>query len=117
VPGDTGQTAPLSFKLRPEERAALCEAAARNRVGPSTFAAEAVRQAIGTVRQRPLPRRLDEVAEAVRVATGELGRVGNNVNQLARAANSGAQVDSNMLAAIRASLAEIDARLVAALTA
>jgi hypothetical protein len=110
-------SAPLSFKLRPEERARLREAAAQHRVGPSTFAAEAVRQALGTVRQRPLPRRLDDVAEAVRAATGQLGHLGNNLNQLAHASNSGASIDPQALVAIRTGLAAIDARLASALTA
>jgi hypothetical protein len=108
---------PLCFKLRPEERARLREAAAQRRIGPSTFAAEAVRHALGTVRQRPLPRRLDDIAEAVRAATGQLGRLGNNLNQLAHASNCGASIDPHALAAIHADLAAIDARLATALAA
>ena len=48
-------SAPVSFKLRPEERVLLREAAAQQRVGTSTFAAEAVRQALGTVRPSRSP--------------------------------------------------------------
>nr|WP_198033154.1 MobC family plasmid mobilization relaxosome protein [Methylosinus sp. PW1] len=87
------------------------KAAASLGIGPATFAAEAVRAAIGTKRVRPLPKNRGEVAEAVREATGEIGRVGNNVNQLARVANSGGRVDAAALAPILASLAAIDAKL------
>lgn len=106
-------SAPMCFKLRRDERERLREAATAAGIGPSTFAAEAVRRAIGTARRRPLPRRRGELAEAVRVATGQLGKLGNCVNQLARAANSGAEIDTRALAAIRADLAALDARLAA----
>jgi len=105
----------MSFKLRREERDRLREAAAAAGLGPSSFAAEAVRRAIGTSRRRPIPRVRDELAQAVRDATGELGRVGNNVNQIARRANGGAAIDRDALAAIRVGLASIDAKLAAAL--
>ena len=118
TPKMTAETSvPLSFKLRPEERARLREAAESVHLGPSTFAAEAVRQAIGTIRLRPLPRRLDDVADAIRAATGQLGYLGNNLNQLARASNGGASIDPQALAAIRAGLIAIDARLTSALAA
>jgi len=110
------ETSPLCFKLRPDEHKRLREAATLARVGPSTFAAEAVRHVLGTARQRPLPRRLDNVAEAIRAATGQLGHLGNNFNQLARASNRGELVDAEALAAIRDGLAAIDARLAAALS-
>jgi len=110
------ETSRLCFKLRPDEHIRLREAAALARVGPSTYAAEAVRQILGTERRRPLPRRLDSVAEAVRAATGQLGHLGNNVNQLARAGNRGELVDAEALTAIRDGLAAIDARLAAALS-
>lgn len=106
---------PLTFKLRPEERDRLREVAENARVGPSTLVAEVVRAAIGTARRRPIPRQLDDLAEAVRIATGHLGKIGNNLNQLARASNGGIPADGDALAAIRASLAAIDAHLASAL--
>ena len=102
---------PLSFKLRPEERERLREAATAAGVGPSSFAADAVRAALGTARRRPLPRRADALAQAVRDATGQLGAIGNNLNQLARVANSGGGVDTRLLANIRDVLAAVDAEL------
>ena len=105
--------APLTYKLRPDEAARLREVADAAGIGPSTFAAESVRRAIGTARRRPLPKRRDELAEAVRVATGQLGRLGNNLNQIARSANSGGPVDGTVLTSIRAGLEAIDSRLAA----
>jgi hypothetical protein len=55
------------------------------------------------------------LAQAVREATGQLGSIGNNLNQLARAANSGGGVDARLLASIRDVLAAVDAKLDAAL--
>jgi hypothetical protein len=104
---------PRSFKLRPEEDQLLKKAAAAIGVGPATYVAETVRAAIGTTRVRPLPKNHGEVAEAVREATGAIGRVGNNVNQLARVANSGGPVDATALAPIQSALASIDAALAA----
>jgi hypothetical protein len=106
---------PLTFKLRPDEREQLRHAAEENGVGPSTFAAEAVRRAIGTARRRPIPQRASEVAEAVREATGQLGRLGNNINQIAHAQHIGETSHYVDFVAIRVVLAAIDARLAAAL--
>lgn len=108
-------TLPRSFKLRPEEDARLRARAAAIGVGPSTFVAETVRKELGTERVRPLPIANDEVAEAIREATGAIGRVGNNVNQLARAANSGCAVPAEELQTVANILAAIDARLAALL--
>lgn len=103
---------PVTFKLRPDERAALRAAAAAVGVGPSTYAADAVRRALGTVRHRAAPQAPSPIAVAVRDATGALGRVGNVVNQLARRSNSGLAFPSQQeLMAIRAHLAAIDAHL------
>lgn len=104
----------VTFKLRPEERARLRETAGALGLGPSSYAADAVRSALGTERRRPLPSPRSALAEAVRDATGSLGRLGNNLNQLARAANRGVAVPAAELVAIRAALAAIDARLAAA---
>lgn len=104
----------VTFKLRPDERARLREAAGALGLGPSTYAADAVRRALGTERRRPLATPRSALADAVRDATGALGRVGNNLNQVARRANTGQPAQAAELAAIRAALAAIDARLAAA---
>lgn len=107
----------VTLKLRPDERAALRTAAASLGIGPSSYAADAVRQALGTERRRPLPAPRSALAEAVRDATGALGRVGNVVNQVAKRSHQGQPTQAAELAAIRAALAAIDARLGAALEA
>lgn len=92
----------------------LREAAASLGIGPSSYAADAVRTALGTKRHRPLPSPRSALTEAVRDATGSLGRVGNNLNQLSKAANRGLAVPLAELAAIRSALVVIDKRLAAA---
>ncbi|KQT09059.1 hypothetical protein ASG40_10375 [Methylobacterium sp. Leaf399] len=107
----------VTLKLRPEERATLRATAAGLGVGPSSYAADAVRRALGTERRRPLPQPRSARTEAVREATGALGRLGNLINQIARRTNQGQPVQAAELAAIRAALAAIDARLCTALEA
>lgn len=109
---DAPKTAPVvTFKLRPAERERLREVAEAAGVGPSTYAADTVRQALGTARQRPAPTRSGEVAKAVREATGAIGQVGNNLNQIARRSNQGEPAQAAELVAIREALALIDAHL------
>lgn len=105
---------PLSYKLRPDEIATLRDAALVAGVGPSTYAAEAVRKAIGTTRLRPLPRQPGELATALREATVAINRIGSLANQMARHAHTGGKVDATALDRVRAALAAIDARLDAA---
>ena len=102
---------PISIKLRPDEREALRTAAAEANIGPSSFAADAVRKALGTKRRRAIPQRTTEIAAAIRAATGEIGRIGNLLNQLARHANAGGRVAPQALDDIRAQVAVLDARL------
>ncbi len=105
---------PMSYKLRPTEVVALREAATAAGIGPSSYAAEAVRKAIGTTRLRPLPRQPSELAEALREATVAVNKLGGLTNQLARHAHLGGRVDAVALDHVRAQLAAIDARLDAA---
>ncbi|MFC5509380.1 MULTISPECIES: hypothetical protein [Hyphomicrobiales] len=102
---------PLSYKLRPDELAALREAATAAGIGTSTYAAEAVRRAIGTTRRRPMPRQQTELTVALREATVAVSRVGGLANQLCRHAHTGGRVDADALDRLRAQLALIDARL------
>lgn len=105
---------PLSYKLRPAEIAVLREAASAAGVGPSTYAAEVVRQAIGTARLRPLPRKPSELAVALREATVAVNKVGGLANQMTRHAHVGGRIDAAALDRVCAALAAIDARLDAA---
>ena len=101
---------PLSFKLRPDEVVSLRDAASAAGLGPSTYAAEAVRRAIGTARRRPLPQKPSDLVVALREATVAVNRIGHLANQLARYAHLGGRVDAIALDRLRAELAAIDAR-------
>lgn len=105
---------PISFKLRPDERTVLEQAASVAGIGISTFAAQAVRKAIGTARRRPVRREPSELMIALREATVAVSRIGHLANQLTRHAHIGGRVDADALDRLRAQLAAIDARLDAA---
>ncbi len=105
---------PLSYKLRPDEVTSLRDAASAAGIGPSTYAAEAVRRAIGTARRRPLPQQPTDLVLALREATVAVNRVGGLANQLARHAHLGGRVDAAALDHLRTQIAAIDARLEAA---
>lgn len=104
-------SSPLTYKLRPEERLRLRKLAAEVGVGPSTFAADAVRRAIGTERRRAAPQVPFAITLAVRDATGQLGSVGNLLNQLTKRVHLGGFPEDGELTAIRDRLASIDAKL------
>ena len=80
-------TSPISVRLTPEERAKLDEMARTQRTGPSTAARRVIVEAL----KLPLPAaatRRDVLAVAVGKGIGELGRIGNLLNQVARIANA-----------------------------
>lgn len=76
----------LHFKLRPDDRLLLHERAAARGMASATYVSVLVRSHLRAL--APLPK--DELAALKRVAS-ELGAVGRNLNQLARAANQGAR--------------------------
>ncbi|WP_095083548.1 MobC family plasmid mobilization relaxosome protein [Mesorhizobium sophorae] len=99
------QTIVTTFRLSLEERAALDASADAAGVGPSSYARRAVMAAVGragAVRRKP-----DGAAKAIGAALGDLGRIGNNINQLARHAHVGGRVPAEALAAVRQELAQL----------
>ncbi len=84
------RTAHLTVRLTPEERAAIDRAADRAGLTPGSYArqvflgAPAPRQ----VRRPPVERR--ELARLL----GLIGNIGSNINQIARAANSGDEINA-----------------------
>ena len=102
---------PLSYKLRPDEIVSLRDAASAAGIGPSTYAAEAVRRAIGTARRRPLLRQPTELIVALREATVAVNRVGSLANQMVRHAHLGGRIDADALDRLQTQIAAIDARL------
>ena len=77
----------LYVRLRPEDRLLLHERAAARGMASATYVSVLVRVHLRSL--APLPK--DELV-ALKRAVGELGAVGRNLNQIARAANQGARV-------------------------
>jgi hypothetical protein len=84
-----GRAARLYVRLRREDRLLLHERAAARGMASATYVSVLVRAHLRGL--APLPQ--DELA-ALKRAVGELGAVGRNLNQIARAANQGARVAS-----------------------
>lgn len=78
--------ATLSVRLRSEDRLLLHERAAARSMASATYVSVLVRSHLRSL--PPLPK--DELV-ALKRAVGELGAVGRNLNQIARAANQGAR--------------------------
>lgn len=76
----------LYVRLRPEDRLLLHERAAARGMASATYVSVLVRSHLRSL--APLPK--DELI-ALKRAVSELGAVGRNLNQLARAANQGAR--------------------------
>lgn len=83
----------VTIRVTPEDHARIVQAGAAQGLGPSSFARVAVCKAVGlpspNVRRKP-----DPVKQDIAKMLGEIGRIGNNVNQLARVANSTGDVAS-----------------------
>lgn len=99
----TRTTTTTTLRLSADERAALARAAAAAGLGPSAFARVVVVKAAGG-RPTPVRRRRSEIAQAISGTLGELGRIGNNWNQIARRLNGGGTAEASELAAIRSDL-------------
>ena len=97
------RTAALRVRITSDERRALDNAAERAGVGPCSFARVAVMAALDLQPTPPPPRRRKPSEAAVSVARflGEIGKVGNNINQLARCVNSGVGIDPNAIEEIQ----------------
>jgi hypothetical protein len=77
----------LYVRLRPEDRLLLHERAAARGMASATYVSVLLRSHLRSL--APLPK--DELV-ALKHAVSELGAVGRNLNQIARAANSGSRV-------------------------
>lgn len=102
----TGTTT-TTIRLTHTERAALDAAAEASGLGPSSYARRATMEAVG--RETSVRRRPGGLAQAVTQALGDLGRVGNVVNQLARYAHQGGRVPADALASVRLELTRLTA--------
>jgi hypothetical protein len=84
---DRGRTSRLYLRVRREDRLLLHERATARGLASATYLSVLLRSHLRAL--TPLPK--DELA-ALKRAVGELGAVGRNLNQIARAANQGARV-------------------------
>lgn len=84
-----GPSSSLHVKLRPDDRLLLHERAAARGMASATYVSVLVRSHLRSL--APLPK--DELV-ALKRAVSELGAVGRNLNQIARAANQGVRVGS-----------------------
>jgi hypothetical protein len=76
-----------TIRFTPDERAAVIAAADAEGLGPCSFARNATLKAAG--RTPPaIRKRHDVIAGVIGPVLGELGRIGSNINQIARIANS-----------------------------
>lgn len=104
-------TLTTTIHMTPEERVALRAAAEAAGLGPSSYARRVVMRSLGLepkVRRRP-----SEMAAAIGRMLGTLGRIGSNLNQLARAANRGVQVPAASVDVAQAELAQLTAAVMA----
>lgn len=109
------RTEALRIRLSAEERDGVDAAAGAAGVGVCTFARVLVVSAIGKTptiapRRRAAP---SEAARDLAKVVGALGRIGNNLNQLARAANSGFDLDPAIVTEAIAELRRLRETIVA----
>jgi hypothetical protein len=83
------RTQTVTVRLTPDERATLEELSSRSGLAAGAFMRAATFGNAGPRAQRRPP--IDHVA--LRQLLGELGRVGNNINQIARSLNAGEAAD------------------------
>lgn len=93
------KTTTTTFRMTPDERVAVVAAADAVGMGPSSFARASVLRAAG--REAPVQKRRDVIAVVIAPALGQLGKIGNNLNQLTRHAHVGGRVDSESLTHLR----------------
>lgn len=96
-------TVTIGLRLTPIEHKMVLDAAASAGVGPSTLAREAV-LALANAPLPPRRRKRDGLRVEVGRWAGEAAKLGNNLNQLARHANTGGRVDAAALDALQAEI-------------
>ena len=93
----------LQVRLSPEEHAAIDEAAEKAGLAIGSYARQAL---LGAPAPRQVRRPIVERRELARLL-GELGHIGGNLNQLAKAANSGVVVYEGEIGAALRQLTEM----------
>jgi hypothetical protein len=98
-----GRAKVFYFRLTEKEHAALAEAASRAGLAPGSYARAKV---LGGTPPRAV-RALPVERQALATLLAQIGRVGGNLNQLAKASNSGLPVDAREVAPALADLRAI----------
>lgn len=93
----------LTIRLSPEERALLDEAAGKAGLTTGSYARE---RALGAPAPRAVRRAPVERKELVRLL-GELGKIGSNLNQIAKSLNTGVLVYETEVAAAQQAVVEM----------
>lgn len=100
------RTTALRVRLSPEEHAAITAAATSQGLGICSFARMVVVKAAGR-NPTPAPRRPNEHAIMLARWVGELGKIGNLINQLARDHNVGFDVSGLDVEEVRKELRQL----------
>ena len=101
----------LTIRLSDEERAALDASAGAVGLTPSSYARQLI---VGGSPPRPVRKPPAERGQLARIL-GQLGKIGSNVNQLARSHNMGNGADPAEVTAVRVTLDDIRALVLAAM--
>jgi hypothetical protein len=109
------RTEALRIRVSRTERVAIDAAAEATGVGPCTWARVVVVAAVGQT-PTPAPRRRRKPSQGARdlaKAIAEIARIGNNLNQVARCANSGFDVDPVLIEEATAELRQLREAIIA----
>lgn len=94
----------IIFRVTPEERATLQQAAGGSGLSVGSYIRVSLLKTAVQTRSRRRP--LADVA-ALSMLYGQLNKIGGNINQIARAANSGESPERAALEAMRAELVDV----------
>jgi hypothetical protein len=107
------RTSVVRIRVTAEERDAIIDAAEAIGLGLCSFARMATVKAAGRKPTKPPRRKPNIYVRALAGWTAQLGWLGNNLNQCTRVLNGGGSVDPDVLAGIRAELAQLREVIVA----
>jgi len=101
------RTDAVRIRLTPEERVAIAAAGEAVGLGLCSFARMAAVKAAGRKPAKPPRKKPNDHQRALAQWTEQLGRIGNNLNQCARALNAGDAREPSVLTEIRTELQEL----------
>lgn len=114
---DTQRTSALRIRLTKSEHEIISEIAATQGIGICTFARIVVLRETAIADERMKRRKPTQAQRTVSECLAHLAKIGNNVNQIARALNSGWDCDPNDLKTVRAELQKLRTAILTATAA